>query len=191
MIGLPMCKLIILSALFVFLLSGCANLGIRQPFANDPLTGGVDAGESLLLHVQLPLGLQRYPSHSKIAEGSRPEGLETLRGYVEQNACTMSFYDRLKAAGWQLRMRQSFGYRAVYVYQKGNELAALAFHRQGMLTIIEIWTGPRLADNSVLAPGHATDDLPAKSLAPEEYGPISSGKYKGTEEKWGIEEHDI
>jgi len=173
-------------------LGGCAQLGIKQPFGNDPLTGGVDAGQSLLLQISLPPGLQRYPSHSSISGSSRKEGLETLRGYVDQSACAMNLYGRLKEAGWQLRMYQRFGYRTIYIYQKNNELAALVFHRQGMLTILEIWAGARLADNSALAPAQGEDGEPLKSLPHEEYGPVTeSPGARGAVEKWGVEERDI
>lgn len=182
----------LLALLCALILSGCAQLGLKQPFDNDPLTGGVDAGQSLLLQVALPAGLQRYPSHSHISGSGRREGLETLRGYVDQGACAMNLYGKLKAAGWQLRMYQRFGYRAIYIYQKDNELAALVFHRQGMLTIIEIWAGARLADNAALAPVQEQDDEPLKSLAPEEYGPVTESQgTPGAVERWGVEERDI
>lgn len=173
-------------------LSGCASLGFNQPFSNDPLTGGVDAARSLLLQTSLPPGLQRYPTHSHISGGGRKEGLETLRGYVDQNACAMGFYNRLKLDGWQLRMHQRFGYRAIYIYQKNDVLAALVFHRQGLLTIIEIWTGARLADNYALQPAAPQADDSLHSMQGEEYGAITESEgAKGTVEKWGVEEKDL
>lgn len=182
-------RLLALLLLCLFpLLPGCAQMGIQAPFANDPLTGGVNATQSLLLHVPLPPGLQRYPSHSNIPGGSGREGLETLRGYVDQSSCAMSLYNSLKSAGWQMRMYQRHGYRAIYIYQKNDVLAALVFHRQGMLTVLEIWAGTRLADNAGLSPGQQyEDDEPLKSIAPEEYGPASKAE-PGAVETWGVRE---
>lgn len=186
MIGEAMrvCRIVILCCALA--LGGCA--GFASPFGNDPLTGGVDAAQSLLLQVSLPPGLQRYPSHSSISGGARREGLETLRGYVDQSACAMNFYDKLKADGWQLRMYQRFGYRAIYIYQKNDMLAALVLRRQGMLTIIEIWTGARLADHA--APAREAGDEPLKSIAPEEYGPADRNAH-GKVEEWGVEEKEL
>lgn len=172
--------------------AGCASLGFNQPFSNDPLTGGVDAGQSLLLQTALPPGLQRYPAHSHISGGGRKEGLETLRGYVDQRNCAMSFYNRLKLDGWQLRMYQRFGYRSIYIYQKNDTIAALVFHRQGLLTIIEIWTGARLADNYALQQAQPQIDDSLHSIHGEEYGAVTESEgAKGTVEKWGVEERDI
>lgn len=183
---------LILASICLFALTGCASLGFNQTFGNDPLTGGVDAGQSLLLQVSLPPGLQRYPAHSHIPGGARKEGLETLRGYVDQQNCAMSLYNRLKLADWQLRMYQSFGYRSIYIYQKNDILAALVFHRQGLLTVIEVWTGTRLADNYTLQATLQTDNESLNSITGEEYDAVTESQgAKGTVEKWGIEERNL
>lgn len=175
-----------------FALGGCANMGLPQPFGNDPLTGGVDASQSLLLPIPIPLGLQRYPSHSGISGAGRKEGVETLRGYVDPAACATSFYNKLKQAGWQLRMYQRLGQRAVYVYQKDNEIACLVFKEQGALTIVEIWLGARLVDNAQLtfAQPYSASDI--KARAGEEYGPITESQGAPlVEERWGLEEKSL
>ena len=38
-------------------LSGCATIGLENPFSNDPLTGGTDTTTSLLLGVPTPVGM--------------------------------------------------------------------------------------------------------------------------------------
>ena len=88
------------------LLSGCASMGLENPFASDPLTGGVDTTTSALLNVPLPAGLQRYPSHgySGTTSGGGRQGLEVLRGNVNAGACAMEIFSALKSHGWQLRL---------------------------------------------------------------------------------------
>lgn len=174
------------------MLGGCANLGLPQPFNNDPLTGGVDASQSLLLQIPIPAGLQRYPSHSSINGAGRREGVETLRGYVDQTVCATSFYTSLKQAGWQLRMYQRLGQRAVYIYQKGNEIVCLVFKEQGALTIVEIWLGARLVDNTQLTFAQPRSETTLKSLPGDEYGPITESQgTPAVEEKWGVEERAL
>lgn len=170
------------------LLSGCVLPG-QSSYINDPLTGGVDSRTSALLHIPIPSGLQYYPSHSKSAGGARKEGLETWRGYVDQAACGSKFYTNLKAAGWQLRMRQSAGSRAIYIYEKNDELAAIIFQAQGMLTIVNIWVGARLADNAVIDTSPHADE-PWTSLPGETYGP-ADGPKQGESESWGGEEREL
>ncbi len=162
--------------LFLLLLSTALTACIvpgQNVYLNDPLTGGKDAGASVLLQIALPAGLQYYPSHSRISGGGRKEGLEVLRGYVDQQGCYSTFYSRLRQAGWQLRMRENAGSRAVYVYQKDDELAVLLFQAQGMLTIVQIWVGPRLADNVVIDSPSGPDE-PWTSLPGEAFGPAGS-----------------
>lgn len=176
-------------AFLVFLCMGLCACVIpgQSSYINDPLTGGVDARTSALLNIPLPSGLQYYPSHSRISQGSRKEGLEMLRGHVEQASCGKAFYDSLRRVGWNLRLRENAGSRSIYIYQKDDELAAIIFQAQGMLTIVQIWTGPRLADNYSLPPTKVQETW---STAPTETAP-ASGADSGTVEKWGVEERDL
>lgn len=175
-------------AVLVFLCMGVCACVIpgQSSYINDPLTGGVDSRTSALLHIPLPSGLQYYPSHSRISPGDRKEGLEMLRGHVNQETCGNAFYSALRVAGWNLRLRESAGSRAIYIYQKGDELAAIVFQAQGMLTIVQIWAGPRLADNAIL-PSNVQDTW---SATPAETG-TPSGDGAGAVEKWGVEERDL
>lgn len=193
-------KIFLIALIAQIMLSGCAWLGQNTSYRNDPLTGGVNAGASSLLHVALPAGMQAYPSHgySEIREGGR-EGLETLRGNVDASSAAMTMFNNLKSAGWQLRMSARKSPRAIYLYQKQNEFAILSFHPQGLLTILEIWTGPRLADGAnLLIPSLSpAEELP--SIEGEEFGPIEETRQapapKGSIETWGksssIEEMEI
>lgn len=106
---------------------GCASMGVGNPFSNDPLTGGADAASSQLLNVPLPTGMQRYASHGYMnygADGER-EGLETLRGNVDASQAAQSMFTALQSQGWQLRLSLRKGDRSLYVYDKGNSLAAV------------------------------------------------------------------
>lgn len=167
------------------LLCACVIPG-QSSYRNDPFTGGVDARTSALLNIPLPPGLQYYPSHSRISGGARKEGLETLRGYVNQTSCGSSFYGSLRQAGWNLRMHQKAGSRAIYVYEKDSELAALVFQAQGALTIVQVWLGARLVDNAALPFAPETPDAKIESLPGESFGPMT-----GAEEKWGVEEREL
>lgn len=187
-------KRIALLFLLAFALGGCASLGISSPFGNDPLTGGVDASTIKLLQIPLPIGLQYFPSHSHIIAGTPPDGVETYRGNVDQAACAINLFNNLRNAGWQLRMYQRYGKRAIFVYHKDNRMAACVFSRQGLLSILDIWVAPYLEDNASLsfAPPRGQEE-PIKSFVPEEYEPINNAtKNNGaTEEKWGLEEKEL
>lgn len=173
---------------------GCASMGVGNPFSNDPLTGGADVTSSQLLNVPLPSGMQRYASHGYMnygADGER-EGLETLRGNVDASQAAQSMFTVLQSQGWQLRLSQRKGDRSLYVYDKGNSLAVLAFRRQTVLTILEIWVGSRLPDGSALSLPGGSDS--GAELSGEEYAPLGneSGQsaptpppVPGTTEQWG------
>ena len=188
------------------LLSGCASLGLENPFDNDPLTGGVDTATSSLLNVPLPAGLQRYGSHGYTAAnaaGAR-EGLEILRGHVNAGAAAMEIFSALKSHGWQLRLALHKESHMLQVYEKGTEMAVLTFRSQAMLTIIEIWVGQRLPDGAALEmpvqPEEAAES--GVELTGEEYGPLddsgsseensgASAPAPGTVEQWGVEERSL
>lgn len=179
----------------VLLLSACANMDFANPFTSDPLTGGQDATTSILVETPLPYGLQRYSSHGFIATGENGarNGLETFRGNIDGNAGAVTMFNNLHAAGWDLRMQNRKGDRALYVYQKGNDIAAVTFRRQGMLTIMEIWRGPELEKGATL--GNPEYEEPMPSIAGEEYGPLDSSPEKpGVSENWGnrkLEEKEL
>lgn len=160
-------------------MQGCAS-GLMQPFGKDPVTGGVDTGTIQLLGIPCPAGLQRYPSHSSMEGGN---GLETMRGYVDQAACAMNIYNNLRQAGWQLRMHQRLGQRAIYIYQKGSQVAAVVFRSQGTLSIVEIWSGPRMADNAPAFSGISRSTEGVRSIAPEQYGPAGEVETFGPSER--------
>ncbi len=175
--------------------TGCASFGVGNPFSNDPLTGGTAAGVSQLLDVPLPVGMERYASHGYLTyavDGGR-EGLETLRGNVDASRAAQSLFTALQSQGWQLRLSLRKGDRAVYVYEKGTTLAVLAFRRQTVLTILEIWSGSRLPDGASLSlPG---SESPTAELPGEAYPPLdttgaaepaaSPRPAPGTTEQWG------
>lgn len=188
------------------LLSGCASMGLENPFASDPFTGGVDTTTSALLNVPLPAGLQRYPSHgySATTSGGAREGLEVLRGNVNAGACAMELFSALKSHGWQLRLALHKDGHMLEVYEKGTEMAVLTFRSQAMLTILEIWLGERLPDGATLEmpledPGVSGGGA---ELAGEEYGPLNEAEESsgggsapaprpGTVEQWGVEERAL
>lgn len=164
-------------------LCGCVIPG-QSAYVNDPFTGGVDSSTSRLLNISMPGGLQLYPSHSRLGGGARIEGLETWRGHVDESVCARQLYDRLVQAGWQMRMSQTAGSRAIYVFEKNDTMAAITFQAQGMLTILHIWGGARLGDGAAFMKSHENE--PLVSLPGEEYAPAT-----GTEERWGVEEKEL
>lgn len=182
----------------LFIFTGCAALGIDIPYQNDPLTGGIDASTSELLNINLPAGLQRYPSHGYIStnELGEKEGLETFRGNINGISANMALFNSLHQSNWQLRLSLRKGDRSIAIYEKNSRLALLAFHRQGMLTILEIWAGQRLPDGASLGIQENIYGDAEKSLAPEEYGPLddsSNDEKPGVYERWGntLEEREL
>lgn len=171
-------------------------MGMENIFHNDPLTGGRNMGTSPLLGVTIPAGLQIFTTHG-YRKGTT-EGLEIYRGNVNEQAAASALFNTLNNAGWQLRLSLSKGFKAIYLYQRDNDFAVLSFHKQGLLTVLEIWRGPRLAEGASLT----FDSEPAidesesyNSLAGEEYGPLEKGSKGSAEERWGgnspLEEREL
>lgn len=133
-------------------LSGCATIGLENPFSNDPLTGGTDTTSSLLLGVPTPAGMQRYGSHGfqDFGPGGGRQGMEVLRGKVDTGFAAQVMYSGLQSQGWQLRLALRKGARAVYVYDRGAAMAVLTFDSQTLLTVLNIWVADRLPDGSPL-----------------------------------------
>lgn len=183
-------KLLPIVAILGFALFACVIPG-QSLYTNDPLTGGVDSRQSALLHIPLPSGLQYYPSHSKLSGGARKEGLETFRGYMDEGQAASYIYKGLRNAGWQMRLRESAGGRSIYIYEKDGELAAITFQKQGMLTIVHIWAGPRLADNAQFSSSQPESGDGLMSLPGETYAPAESQGQPGKVESWGVEERDL
>lgn len=175
--SLFLCSLTLLAAL----ISGCSVWGGKNPFASDPLTGGVNASTSNILGVALPPGLQRFSSHGRIDHNG--EGLETLRGAINSTSAALELFNTLKDSGWQLRLALRENARAVYLYQKDEEYAIIAFHPQGMLTILEIWKGAALPDGSMLSWKNRSESG-YNSLPGEEYRPAGRKKDISVE-TWG------
>ena len=165
-------------------LCGCA--AFENLFSRDPLTGGVNAGASELLGCPVPGGMQLYPSHSVSGAGptGAAEGLETYRGSMTPAAAGLAMHNNLKQAGWQLRLSLRGGNRYLYVYALGNRLAVVAIHTQGMLTIMEIWTGEALPDGSELSYPNA-----ARTKADDAV--LGEGFPDPPSETFGLEERDL
>lgn len=184
--------------LLLALLCGCSSLGIDYPFRNDPITGGVDTQTSSLLNIPIPAGFQRYPSHgfiSSSATGAR-EGLEVFRGNVNPSSAALSLFDSLHNLGWQLCLSLRKGKKMLYLYQRQQDFIIISFYQQGMLTILEIWSGEKLPDGSTLSPlsEPSINEEPHSSIAGEEYEPLNpSNPSEGKVETWGnnIEEREL
>jgi hypothetical protein len=162
------------------MIQGCNNLVVRNPFPDDPLTGGSEAATSRLLDIPLPLGMERYSTHGYQTYGVHGgrEGLETLRGNIDMFSAALSVHSSLAVQGWHLRLSLRKGDRIVQVYERGNALALLNFRRQTVMTILEIWTGGRLVDGAMPNLVDGRDGQPSSdrnSLVPA----------PGSVEKWG------
>lgn len=185
---------------WTFLLSACSYLGLENTFNNDPFTGGENAGSSILLDINLPSGLQRYPSHGYINTdvNGKKEGLEIFRGKVSASLASVDMFNALHAKGYELRLSLRKGDRSLALYQKNDELAILTFHRQGLLTILQIWAGSKLPDGATLNFDSAApvEEDPLVELPGEEYGPLEehdTSAKPGKVERWGspLEEREL
>lgn len=137
--------------LLAALMAGCASMEISNPFTNDPLTGGVDAGTSQLLGVATPAGMQRFPTHGYQTTGAGgAQGLEIFRGNVEMGFAAQIMFSGLQGQGWHLRMAQRKGTRSVYVYERGAALATLVIERETMGTVLAVWVADRMPDGATL-----------------------------------------
>ena len=140
--------LVILAACLLFAqVQGCSSMNISNPFSNDPLTGGVDTGTSQLLGVSTPAGMQRFPTHG-YQNGT--QGLEVFRGDVEMGFAAQTMFTGMQGQGWNLRMAQRKGNRAVYVYDKGSSMATLVVERETLGTLLTIWVSDRMPDGATL-----------------------------------------
>ena len=155
---------------------------------------------SQLLGVRIPDGFQRYSSHGYIntVTNGNKEGLETFRGRTSATLVSVDLFNELHRLGWELRLSLRKGDRSVALYQKNEEFAIFTFHRQGALTILEIWAGDRLPEGASLSfeSGEKMEEDPQVELPGEEYGPLDEQKEspaQGTVERWGasVEEREL
>lgn len=175
------------------MLTGCV-LPWQNFYKNDPFTGGMDQEASVLLNIPLPAGLQYYPSHSRIMGGARKEGVEIWRGYVDAESAALHIYNSLKQRGWQIRLFERAGSQGVYVYEHTQELADIVFLKQGSLTIVQIWVGPRLEDGAALSAAEAAGTVieaespQGKQAPPAKAAPAAP---ESEVETWGGEEREL
>jgi hypothetical protein len=132
----------VIAGMLVAILAGCAQLGISNPFFNDT---AAPTRTSRLLGVPLPPGMKHVGPQSNDIQG-----MEMLSGNVDASDAALSLFTALQGQGWQLRLSQRKGDRSIYAYERSGVLAVLAFRRQTVTTVLEIWTGPRLPDGSML-----------------------------------------
>lgn len=204
-------RLVILPLLLsLCILPACGGIRVKGPFANDPLTGGVDTASSRLLGISLPAGMQLYSSHGfMLSDSMTPTGLEVLRGEVDTDQAAQHMHTGLQSQGWHLRMNIRKGRRLTQVYDNGQELSVLHFRPQVAFTIMEIWRGTRLengAGNAIFTEipfGGTGDtgssdglvDIPGETFLPLQDEPPPAERPKpGHVESWGdgpIQEREL
>ncbi len=175
-----MSRLLVILALCLVPLGGCAEMHLRNPFSSDPLTGGENVGTSHLLTLSVPAGMQLFPTHgSTAADGG---GMEIYRGWVDMNSVAQYMYSGMQGQGWNIRLARRKDSRAVYVYERASTLAVLTVERTTLGTLLCIWTGERLPDGAVPLQ-EAVPPATGEGSDPEN----SSGTthQPGTVETWG------
>lgn len=183
-----------LIALLAFLLAGCSALEsgeFSNPFPANPFTGGEPVGTSRLLGLSVPGGMELYASHGfeGSAQDGSSQGLEVMRGYISAPEAASYMFSGMRGQGWNLRQSVSRESQSLQVYEKGDRMATILMRPQAALTIMEIWTGPRLPDGSVLQNRH--DFSPDTSISPEVYPPIGAGADAQRQESFGPGEREI
>jgi hypothetical protein len=167
----------VIAGMLVAILAGCAQLGISNPFFNDSNTAA-PTRTSRLLGVPLPPGMKHVGPQ-------RNDSMEMLSGNVDASDAALNLFTALQGQGWQLRLSQRKGDRSIYAYERSGVLAVLAFRRQTVTTVLEIWTGPRLPDGSMLTPPSSPEDggLPDPWGAGGSEGSGESGESGGLQER--------
>ncbi|MDR2821144.1 MAG: hypothetical protein LBB60_11520 [Desulfovibrio sp.] len=155
----------VIAGMLVAILAGCAHLGISNPFFNDSNTAA-PTRTSRLLGVPLPPGMKHVGPQSNDIQG-----MEMLSGDVDASDAALSLFTALQGQGWQLRLSQRKGDRSIYAYERSGVLAVLALRRQTVATVLEIWTGPRLPDGSMLT----LPSSPGDGGVPDHWGTGGSG----------------
>lgn len=158
-----------LSLLTLLALSaGCAQMGISSPFASDSTPG-----QSELLGVSLPAGMERSSRHSRPAEG-----LEVATGYADANRVAQAMFTALQSAGWQLRLQQMRNGKGLFLYERGQQLALVSVDAQTVQTILYIVAGTRLPNGSTLniaVPAESSAEDGSRSEALPDSTPAPSG----------------
>lgn len=168
--------------------SGCADMGISNPFAGSTpaiTNNGVEVAQSDLLGIALPLGMRRFPSHGyRISGLNGGEGLEVLRGTIGSADLLSSLHTGLSAQGWNLRSCWRKDGRLLCVYENQLRVAVIRIASQAMLSVLEIWVGARLPDGSPL-------NIPAPAASGQGSFQPSAGQDnggfepEGTTQDWG------
>lgn len=167
--------------------SGCADMGISNPFAGGApsiTNNGVEVAQSDLLGVVLPSGMRRFPTHGYRTSGvNGGEGLEVLRGSVGGGALMSSLHTGLSAQGWNVRSCWRKDDRIMCVYENPTRMAVIRISSQAMLSLLEIWAGTRLPDGRPL---NIPAEPPASRGVPAASAPDSGGfEPEGAAQDWG------
>ncbi len=182
--------------------SGCADMGLSNPFANGApaiTNNGVEVAQSDLLGIVLPSGMRRFPSHGyRLSNLNGGEGLEVLRGNIGGGALMNSLHTALSAQGWNVRSCWRKDDRILSVYESASRVAVIRISAQAMLSVLEIWAGTRLPDGSPLnipfsvpsnrgsapAPGSDAGGFEPEG-APQDWGGTSPGMSPSPSGGWG------
>lgn len=168
------------------LTSGCAQVGISNPFTSESTPG-----QSELLGITLPAGMERSATHSRPTEG-----LEVAMGYVNANSVAQSIFNSLQGSGWQLRLQQMRNGRGLFLYERGPQSAMVSVNSQSVQTILYIVAGSRLPDGSSLnlavpAESSGESDGGWGSSTPDSTPAPSGGSGWGSGSSGGLQERSL
>ena len=143
-------RLLVTLILGVFLASasGCADLGISNPFESTPT-----AASSQLLGISLPAGMELSTQHCARTTGSdgQPQGMETAYGQADRMQVAQSLFNNMQGAGWNVRMSLRKADRIMLAFENGNRLAVISLYSQTVYSCVaEIWVSEKMADGSSL-----------------------------------------
>ena len=121
----------------VFLLSGCSNVHVDNPFAQPSIE---DTYVSQFRDVPIPAPMETVEKETLVTVGpdGGKYGIEAFTGRVDYVSLSNVMMQNMLRQGWQLR-GSSVGVRSIQLYEKPPYFAAI-FYRDGLVKVsMDIW----------------------------------------------------
>lgn len=143
---------VLLIGLSLLALTGCADLGITNPFAS---TSDVkDVYLSQFPDIPIPADMKSVPKYTMVTptQDGTKVGLETLEGRVDSASLANAMIHNMARQGWSLRGSVS-GKRSMQLHEKDQRFAVLYLYDQTIDTRMEVWVLNRLAGGGYTGTG--------------------------------------
>lgn len=176
----------LLFLLCVFLLPGCSDMNIPNPFETSTASG-TEVYFDQFPDVPIPKDLTVDTKRSLVSvtpDGTKT-GLLTVEGRVDKPSLANAMILNMSNQGWTMR-GATIGNKTMHLFEKDSRFAVLYYYDQTVTAAMEIWILTRLAEGVMPTMGagntSTTPDHPSFNLSPN----ASSGSSRGGVTQQGL-----